>query len=159
MRPLAERPLLFLAITVLVTSLVVPASAQRRPRVKPEFPPGLTEARLVKQHAEALDLGEEVLTKLEAIVADVEPQEKELQEKAAKARNDLRTLLDQPLPSEKALFEAAGAVVEVGLQTRKLKLRCSLRVRALLTKEQRTKFMKLREDALAGRLKRGRPQR
>ena len=150
MRPIAQRPLLLLATTVLVASLVVSASAQRR-RMNPEFPPGLAEARLVKEHAVDLGVGEEALAKLDAIVADVKPREEELREKGAKARSDLRALLDRPLPSEKALMDAAAAVVEVGLETRKLKLRCSLHVRALLTVEQLTKFMKLREEAIGAK--------
>lgn len=158
MRPLAQRPLLLLATTVLVASLVVSASAQRI-GLKRDVPPGLPEANLVRKHAEELGLDEKTLKKLEAIVADVRPQQDELNEKQDKANKDLAALLDQQLPSEKALIETAGVIVQVGLEKRTLKLRCSLRVRALLTKEQLAKFMKLREDAFPGRRKRGGPQR
>ena len=58
----------------------------------------------------------------------------------------VRTLLDEKMPDEKALMEAAGAGSDVARETRRLRLRTSLRVRALLTKEQLEKFMELRSN-------------
>ena len=159
MRQLAQRPLLLLATSVIVALLVVSASAQPPRSSQRSLPPGLVEASLAQKHAEELGLDEETLKKLDAIVADVRPQQNELEEKQNKANKDLSALLDEPLPNEKALIEVAGVVVQVGLEKRKLKLRCSLRVRALLTKEQLAKFMKLREEGVPGRRVRRAPPR
>ena len=56
------------AAAFLIASLALPAFAQRpRPPRDPGFPPGLAEARLVKEKAQELGVGEEKLKKIEEL--------------------------------------------------------------------------------------------
>jgi Spy/CpxP family protein refolding chaperone len=158
MSMLAASPLRMAAALALVASLAASAHAQQGNR-RPSFPPGLAEARLVKERAEAIGVGEETLEKLEKLVAEVREKEDELRGKTAESENQVRVLLDENMPDEKALLEAGGVGSDVARETRRLRLRTSLRVRALLTKEQLKKFMELRKEAIGKRRKHGRRPR
>jgi Spy/CpxP family protein refolding chaperone len=132
---------------------VAPASNARARR--PSFPPGLAEARLIRERAEVIGAGEETLEKLEKLVAEIRAKEEELRNRTVETENQVRTLLDENLPDEKALLAAGGVGSEVARETRRLRLQTSLRVRALLTKEQLVKFMELREKAFSKRRRTG----
>ena len=141
---------LFTVIGLLLVGL--PADVDARPgKLGPRFPPGLGEARLLQQHATELGVGEETLAKLEALVADIRSQDDALRQRMIARTHALSALLDQARPDEEALFAASAAVAQVGRETRELKLRCSLRVRALLSEKQLKAFMKLRSNAIEAR--------
>jgi Spy/CpxP family protein refolding chaperone len=143
---------------------VAPAAEPKAPvvagtRRRRSFPPGLAEARLIKERAEEIGVGEETLEKLEKLVAETREQEDALRQRTIEAENQVRDLLDESIPEEKALLEAAAGGSEVARETRRLRLQTSLRARALLTKEQLEKFMELRKKAFAKRRKQGRRPR
>jgi Spy/CpxP family protein refolding chaperone len=154
MRMLAASLLRIAATLALVGSLAASAHAQPRNR-RPSFPPGLAEARLIKEQAEKIGVGDETLEKLEKLVAEVREKEDGLRAKTVESENQVRVLLDENMPDEKALMAAAGAGSDVARETRRLRLQTSLTVRALLTKEQLAKFMELRKEAIAKVRKRG----
>ena len=135
---------------------VAPVSNVRARR--PSFPPGLAEARLIKERADVIGASEETLEKLEKLVAEIREREEELRGKTVEIENRVRVLLDENLPEEKALLAAGGAGSDVARETRRLRLRSSLRVRALLTKEQLEKFMELRKSTIKKRRRGGRPR-
>jgi Spy/CpxP family protein refolding chaperone len=154
MTVLAASPLRIAAALALVASLAASADAQPRNR-RPSFPAGLAEARLVKERAEAIGVGEETLEKLEKLVAETREKEEALRARTVEAENQVRTLLDENLPEEKALLKAGEVGSDVARETRQLRLQTSLRVRALLTKEQLEKFMELRKNAIGKRRRTG----
>ncbi len=123
------------------------------------FPPGLAEARLVKERADVLGVSEETLEKLEKLVAEVREKEEELRGKTVESDTQVRVLLDENMPKEKTLLAAGSAGSDVARETRRLRLQSSLRVRALLTKEQLEKFMEIREKAMPKRSRGRRPRR
>ncbi len=157
MRRLSISPLWIAGVLALVASLSVSAFAQERKR-NPGFPPGLAEARLIREMPEEIGVGKETLEKLENLVAEVTAKNEELKGKLVEARNEVGALLDQGRPDEKKLMAAAGAGSELARQTRELRIRASLRIRALLTEEQLEKFMEIRKKAMGKRRKHGRPR-
>jgi hypothetical protein len=137
-----------------------PVPVSKVPERRRGFPPGLAEARLIKDRVEVIGVSEETLEKLEKLVAEIREKEEELGAKTLETENRIRVLLDAKMPEEKALLAAGGAAADVNRETRRLRLRSSLRVRALLTKEQLEKFMEIRSKAM-GKVKRrrgGRPR-
>ena len=157
MRRLSTSPLRIAAVLALVASLSGSAFAQRR-KVSPSFPPGLAEARLIREMPEEIGVGKEKLEKLEKLVAEVKAKEKELKAKLVEARNALDALLDQNRPDEKELIAAVSASSAAMRQIRELYVKSSVRIRALLTKEQLEKFMEIRKNAVGKRPRRGRPR-
>jgi len=161
MRRLSTSPLRIAGVLALVASLSGSAFAQRR-NVSPGFPPGLAEARLIREMPEEIGVGKEKLEKLEKLVAEVKAKETELKAKLVEARNAVAALLDQNRPDEKKLTAAVGAAQAVMRQTRELYVKSSVRIRALLTDEQLEKFMEIRTKAMKSRQVRGkggRPKR
>ncbi len=144
----------------LVASLSGSAFAQGRPRFAPlpGFPPGLAEAKLIRQNPEEIGVGEETLEKLEKLVAEIRAEDDELAGKVVEARMKTEALLDQSRPDEKELIAAVGAAQAVARQTREHVVRSTLRIRALLTKEQLEKFMEVRKNAFTKRRGRGQPR-
>jgi len=119
------------------------------------FPPGLAEARLIKEKATEIGVGEETLKKLEKIVTETKAKEEEQRTKTAEARNVTSALLEVGRPDEEKLLAAVAATSAVTRQTRELSIKTSLQIRALLKDEQLAKFMEIRRKAMAARRKRG----
>jgi Spy/CpxP family protein refolding chaperone len=157
MRELSTAPLWIAGVLALVISLAGSAFAQGRSRT-PGFPPGLAEARLIREMPEEIGVGEETLAKLDKLVAEIRAEDEALQARTVEARNKVQALLDQARPAEKELMAAVGAASGVARQTREHKVKASLRIRALLTDEQLGKFMEIRAKAVGKRRKGGRPR-
>jgi Spy/CpxP family protein refolding chaperone len=150
--------LLLLLAVLLAAAPTLSANAQRRPQLAERgFPAGLAEARLLKEKAQEIGVGEETLKKLEALVADMRAKEHAARERLGEAIKKVDALLDEGRPDEQALLEASAAASNVSRETRVLRLKGSLKVRALLTPEQLGKFMEIRKKAMSAR--RGRGQR
>jgi Spy/CpxP family protein refolding chaperone len=156
MHALAHRSLWLVAAALLVASLVLPAHAQRRPQQAARgFPAGLAEVRLVKEKAEQIGVDEETLKKLDALSKETRAKEQELRARILEATQKVSKLLDENLPDEKAVLEASAEASGISRETRVLRLQCSLKLRALLTKEQLDKFMEIRKKAMSARRARG----
>jgi hypothetical protein len=181
MHAVPNRSLPILVAVLLVPLFVLPASAQeqeqeqeqeqpekqkqQRKKQQPRpfsFPPGLAEARLVKEKAKEIGVGEETLEKLEALVAETRAKDQELAAQHKEENGKVLVLLDEGRPNEKALLETSALGAKVFQEIRVLKLQVTLKVRALLNEEQLAKFMEIREKAKSGpqgRRKRGGPPR
>jgi hypothetical protein len=184
MHAVPNRSLLVLVAVLLVPLFVLPASAQKQeqePEQKQEqnqeqeqeqqqkkkqrslsFPPGLAEARLVKEMAKEIGVGEETLEKLEALVTETRAKDQELAAQLKEENNKVLVLLREGRPNEKAVLETSALGAKVFQDIRVLKLQVTLKVRALLNEEQLAKFMEIREKAASGRggrRKRGGPPR
>ena len=74
-------------------------------------------------------------------------EDQEAVEETGEAWTRIRELLDQELPDETALLEQAAAINRASSEAHKRRLQTTVRVRSLLTPEQRAKFMELRKQA------------
>ena len=157
MRRLSTSPLSTAGVLALVASLSGSAFAQERGR-SPGFPPGLAEARLIKEMPKEIGVGEETLKKLEKLVTEIRAKDEELLDKIVEVRSGVAALLDQSRPNEKELIAAVGVAAGVGRQLREGRVRASLRIRALLSEEQLEKFMEIRKNAVGKRRRGGRPR-
>ncbi len=157
MRRLSTSPLSTAGVLALVASLSGSAFAQERGR-SPGFPPGLAEARLIKEMPKEMGVGEETLKKLEKLVTEIRAKDEELLDKIVEVRSGVAALLDQSRPDEKELIAAVSVAAGVGRQLREGRVRASLRIRALLNKEQLEKFMEIRKNAVGKRRRGGRPR-
>jgi Spy/CpxP family protein refolding chaperone len=158
MRRLSTSPLSTAGVLALVASLSGSAFAQERGR-SPGYPPGLAEARLIKERPKEIGVGEETLKKLAKLVAEIRAKDEELQDKIVEARSGVAALLDQSRPDEKELIAAVGVAAGVGRQIQEGRVGASLRIRALLSEEQLEKFMEIRKKAMETRPGRRRPGR
>ena len=156
MRRLSTSPLRIAGVLALVALLSGSAFAEGSER-SPTFPPGLAEARLIREKSEEIGVGKETLEKLEKLVAEIRAEDEELAGKVVEARKNTEALLDQSRPDEKELMAAVGVTAGVMGQIRELRVSASLRIRALLTEEQLEKFMEIRKKARGER--RGKPRR
>lgn len=156
MRSLTTSPLRIAGVIALVASLAGSAFAQGTDR-SAAFPPGLAEARLIKEMPDKVGVGKETLEKLEKLVTEVKAKEAELQTETVEARNVVAGLLEKARPDEKEVMAAVAAASAVAREARELKVKTSLRIRALLTDEQLEKMMALRKTAMEKRRKGGRP--
>lgn len=157
MRRLSASPLRIAGVLALVVSLSGSAFAQP-PERNQGFPPGLAEARLIREMPEEIGVGEETLGKLEKLVEEVRAKDEELQAKTVEARSAVNALLDQSRPDEKELMAAVGVATAVAQKTLENRVGASLRIRALLTQEQLEKFMEIRTKAVGKRRRGGRPR-
>ncbi len=144
MNPLSLSRLLFLA--TLATALAIPGLGLAQPAVG-RFPAGRPEARLIERNAEALGLDEATAAAVKKLADESREEEKKSLEVTKKAWTRMRELLDQELPDEAALLEQAALISRASSEAQKRRLLLTLRVRALLTPEQRAKFMELRKTA------------
>jgi Spy/CpxP family protein refolding chaperone len=146
-----------LTAAALVSASVANAQGQRgqnRP-----YPPGLSEALLMQQRANALELSEESQAKLKVLIDEARPAGEKLQEESGEALAKLHELLDQPLPDEKELIAAGDATGKLAKRMRDQRLETSLRARRILTEEQLAKYMDIRARITVPRQGAGRGRR
>jgi Spy/CpxP family protein refolding chaperone len=143
--PLAR--LLFVAIFATALSIpAIPGVGLAQPAAG-RYPPGRPEARLIERHAEQLGLDEETVAAVKKLADESREADQKAVEETRKAWERMRELLDQELPDEKALLEQAVAISRASGEAHKRRLLTTLRVRSLLTPDQRAKFMELRKQA------------
>jgi Spy/CpxP family protein refolding chaperone len=102
---------------------------------------------LIEQNAEKLGLDEETVAAVRKLADDSRERDERRLAGTREAWERLRALLDQELPDEAALLEQAGIISKAGAEAHKQRLQTTLRVRALLTPEQRAQFMEIRRQA------------
>jgi len=122
----------------------------------PRVGPGVAEVRLVERNAEQLKLDEKTIAAVQELAAEVSARDEKLNGQMREERLKLRDLLDEALPEEAALMKQAAAVSSLALEMQKHQLKTSLRVRKLLTPEQRTELMELRKNVKQPRRRRQR---
>ena len=120
------------------------AAAQGAPG--PRVGPGVVEAQLVERNAKKLELDEETLAAVKKVREEASAQEGEFETKLREERLKLRDLLSEELPEEAALMKQAAGMSGVAVDLLKHQLATSLRVRNLLTPEQRKELMELRKN-------------
>ena len=116
--------------------------------------PGTAEVRLVERSAKPLELDEKTIAAVKALAAEASARDGKLNEQMRDERLKLRDLLNEELPEEAALLKQAAAVSSLAADMQKHQMETSLRVRKLLTPEQRKKLMELRKNVKQPRRRR-----
>ena len=120
----------------------------------PRVGPGTAEVRLVERSAKPLELDEKTIAAVKALAAEASARDGKLNEQMRDERLKLRDLLNEELPEEAALLKQAAAVSSLAADMQKHQMETSLRVRKLLTPEQRKKLMELRKNVKQPRRRR-----
>ena len=128
----------------------------RPPGGRPPGPPpqrGVPFEHLIEE----LGLDDETLAQADAIIDASRTEEQSLRRKLREADRSMRALLEQEEPDEDAVMTQVGSIGGLRTALRKEQLRTMLRVRALLTPEQRVKLLeRLKERPRRGPGRRGR---
>lgn len=105
------------------------------------FPGGFLE-----EHATRLGLNQETQTAIRQIIDKSQEESRDLFQKLREARLKMRDLLSQDTPDATAVMLQAEVLGEIEIKTRKHRLGTMLRIRALLTPEQRQELMRIRKE-------------
>lgn len=109
-------------------------------------PPGGGPDRFLKEHASQLGLDDETMEAIEAIVDDSREQARELRGELRDLHREMRDLLSQETPDEAAVMEQAEAIGQAEIGFHKHRLNALLKIRGLLTEEQRAELARIREE-------------
>jgi Spy/CpxP family protein refolding chaperone len=113
--------------------------------------PGGPHVGLIEEHAEQLGVDEETLEKIRAIVDESRAAGEDLRAELRDAHGALRELLSQDSPDFDAAMAQVETIGELEIQERKNRLGAMLRIRSLMTPEQRAELSRIREEARSRR--------
>jgi Spy/CpxP family protein refolding chaperone len=130
-------------VRTLLVALVVVAGA---PILAQARPPGPPPGDLVARHAERLGLSSETLDAIRAIVAESAQRDEQIHGQMRAARHQMRALLSEPTPDEAAVMSQAEAIGALEVQADQNRLGAIMRIRALLTPEQRTELIQILKE-------------
>jgi Spy/CpxP family protein refolding chaperone len=123
---------------------------------QPPFEPGDSHrdpGAFIEENAEALDLDEETLSAIRSIVAESKDRGDQLHSKVRELHKGMKAFLAQGTPDESAVMQQVDAIGAAEVEMQRHRLGTMLKIRALLTPEQREEMTQLREDS-RGRWKR-----
>jgi Spy/CpxP family protein refolding chaperone len=109
-------------------------------------PPGPSPARFIEENAERLGLDAETRAAIQEIAAGSRAAERELRGRIRDAHGHMRELLEADQPDESAVMAQADVIGALEVEERKKMLSAVLRIRALLTPEQRAELVRIREE-------------
>ena len=150
----ASRSIRLFILGAVAAAFLLSGVATAQVTLGPRIGPGVVEVRLVERSAEQLELDEKTIAAVQALAAEASARDEKLNGQLRDERLKLRDLLNEPLPEEAALMKQATVVSGLALDMQKHQLEISLRVRKLLTPEQRTKLMELRKNVRQPRRRR-----
>jgi Spy/CpxP family protein refolding chaperone len=97
----------------------------------------------LKQLVAGLGLDEKTLIEVNTILDASRAEQQQLREKLSEAKERMHALLEQTEPDEIKVMSQADIIGGLETEARKQRLRAILRIRALLTPEQRTRLFEL----------------
>jgi Spy/CpxP family protein refolding chaperone len=153
---LASRSTLLPALGALAAAFLLPGMTAAQVSLGPRVGPGLPEVRLVERNAERLELDEKVIAAVQELATQASAGEEKLSGQVRDERLKLRDLLNEELPEEAALLKQLGVVNRLSADLQKEQLQTTLRLRELLTPEQRKQLMELRKNVRQQRRRRPR---
>jgi Spy/CpxP family protein refolding chaperone len=103
----------------------------------------------IEEHAVQLGLDEETQAAIDGIVEESREQGRALSEEVRELHRGMRDLLSQEIPDESAVMAQADAIGQAETALHKQRLAAIIRIRALLTEEQRAELSRLREETRA----------
>ncbi len=107
-------------------------------------PPSL--ADIIDRQAERLGLDAATKAKVDEVVDAAQPEMEKLRERLQKENQTMGELLAQDAPALDTVMKQADAIGNSETELQKLRLRTLLKVRALLTPEQRAELLKMQQD-------------
>jgi Spy/CpxP family protein refolding chaperone len=108
--------------------------------------PGHGPHGFIEDHAAQLGLDEETRGAIDEIVAESREQGRSLSEELRSMHREMRDLLSQDIPDEAAVMQQADAIGQAETALHKHRLAAMMRIRALLTDEQRAELSRIREE-------------
>lgn len=102
--------------------------------------------RVLERHAERLGLDAEVRESIRAIAESGRSEEDAQRDHLEALSTELRGALGADAPDESKVMELADRIGTIETERRKQRLRTMLRIRALLTPEQRAELVKIHEE-------------
>jgi Spy/CpxP family protein refolding chaperone len=150
-----NRVLAPVALLALAALLVGPASAEANCDGPPRGPGGCSghgaPGGWIEDNADRLGLDEPTTAAIRQIVEASRTENERLEREADLAFRELRALLDQDLPEESAVMAAIDKVGAVEVAMKKNRYGAMLRIRSLLSEEQRREMTRMREEWKARR--------
>jgi Spy/CpxP family protein refolding chaperone len=126
------------------------AFAQAGPEAGGPFPgggfAGMGEARWLERHAKELGLDDKTLAEVRKIGEEARGAASKRMDESREAGRRLTQMLGEELPDEAAITRQADAVGRIWTQGLEERVRTSVRLRRLLTPEQRKKAAELRKQ-------------
>jgi len=107
--------------------------------------------RFLEEHADELGLDSETRAAIEKIIEDSRERAEANREAGKTDHEDMRSLLQESMPDEKAVMDLVESTSERRLEQRKNRMGAMLEIRKLLTDEQRSELVRLREARRAAR--------
>jgi Spy/CpxP family protein refolding chaperone len=106
---------------------------------------------LIERNAERLGLSGDARAAVQAVVDASGERHEALLAQLDAARDAMRALLSQPVPDTNAVMAQADAIGAIETQLHKNRLQAIMEIRALLTPEQRTELLRVRDEERAKR--------
>lgn len=135
--------LVFVCISLLL-GLSIPDSSRGQPGHHPHTGPKA--GRFIEKHAERLGLDAATRQTIRQIVEEARDTGQTIRASLGRVRAEMRDLLEQDHPDETTVMGQAEKIGALQLEARKNRLRAMLRIRALLSPEQRQTLTALREQ-------------
>lgn len=150
----ASRSTPLLTLGAVAAAFLLSGVAAAQVTMGPRVGPGIAEVRLVERNAERLKLDEKTIAAVQELATEASARDEKLSGQMRDERLKLRDLLNEALPEEAALMKQTAAVSSLAADMQKHQVQTSLRVRKLLTPEQRTELMELRKNVRQPRRRR-----
>lgn len=112
-------------------------------------PPGL--ADIIDRQAERLGLDAATRAKVDEVANAAQPETDKLRAQLHDENQKMGELLAQEAPELHAVMKQADQIGHTETELQKLRLRTMLKIRALLTPEQRAELMKMQQDRRGNR--------
>jgi Spy/CpxP family protein refolding chaperone len=110
---------------------------------------GMDEQGFIQENAERLGLSDETRAAIQTIVDDSHARAASLHDEHREARRALRDLLSQDAPDEATVMAGAEEVGRIETALSKHRLATMLRIRTLLSPEQRSQLLEIRREKRA----------
>lgn len=118
-----------------------PPRHQGPPHGPPHGPPPIE--RTLERYADQLQLSEAVRTEIDQLARSSRADTDALRERLRGLHDEMRALLSQDAPDEAAVMAQVEKISASEAELQKLRLRSMLRIRALLTPEQRAQLVRI----------------
>jgi Spy/CpxP family protein refolding chaperone len=109
-------------------------------------PPGRGPDRFIEEHAAQLGLDDETVDAIDQIVDESREKAQELHAGLRDMHREMRELLSQDAPDESTVMRQADAIGEAETELHKHRIGALIKIRALLTDEQREELRGIREE-------------
>jgi Spy/CpxP family protein refolding chaperone len=136
------------SLTALVAGVAVAGVALAQPPLGGPRPGGGPD-RFIAEHAAQLGLDDQTQVEIDQIVDASRMRARELRVELRGLHEEMQELLSRETPDEAAVMQQAEAIGQVETALHKHRLETLIKIRALLTDEQRTALMAIREERRA----------